>query len=412
MLSWLFFQRYLFSQRAGSLIKKIAWLSMASIGVAIMAFILVLSVMSGLHQNINLRILALEPHLIVEFNKNSEDSEILSHKIVGDLKTQASEGVDFQLFDRQDVFLRTVDGIFHGAVARGVTASTLEFMLKKLSELPSHAQSSATPTFEIPEQDEVILGSSLAKQMNIYEGDYITVLPPESLLMAPGENPPFSKVLVKQIISTNIVELDTQMLLFQRGKALVNFSKAGSRKVGFDIWLEDPYDASAFKDSLAQYTDLKVETWRERNSAVFLALRLEKFMLGSFLGLSALITTFSIWSVLTLLITQKKREMGLLMSIGFSSRGLKELFQRLGLYLAGIGLGVGALAGVCLSLYIEYNPLRVLPDIYYDSEIPAKVDFLFLLMILGLAIAVIYGAVSLSMNRILNLKPSEALRSN
>jgi len=412
MLSWLFFQRYLFSERAGSLIKKIAWLSMSSIAVAIMAFILVLSVMSGLHQNINLRILALEPHLIVEFNKNIDDSEILSHKIVSDLKSRSSDEINFQLFDRQDVFLRTVDGIFHAAVARGVTSTTMEFMQQKLSELPRQAHLSSSPIFETPEQDEVILGSSLAKQLNVYEGDYITVLPPEAILMAPGENPPFSKVLVKQIVSTNVAELDNQMLLFQRGKALLNFSKAGSRKVGFDIWLNDPYDASDFKESLAQYKDLRIETWKERNSAVFLALKLEKLMLGSFLGLSALITTFSIWSVLTLLITQKKKEMGLLMSIGFSSRGLRELFLKLGLYLAGIGLGVGALLGICFSLYLEYNPLKVLPDIYYDSEIPAKVDVRFLMIIFGLAIVVIYSAVSLSMNRILNLKPSEALRSN
>jgi len=411
MLSWLFFQRYLFSPKAGSLVKKIAWLSMASIGVAIMAFILVLSVMSGLHQNINLRILALEPHLILEFNKNSEDSEILSHRVVPFLQGQEAE-VEFQLFDRQDVFLRTVDGIFHGAVARGVTATTMEFMQKKLAELPRQAHLSYSPNFDIPEQDEVILGSSLAKQMNVFEGDYITVLPPESLLMAPGENPPFSKVLVKQIVSTNVAELDTQMLLYQRGKALVNFSKSGSRRVGFDVWLKDPYGASRFKESLASFNDVKVETWRERNSAVFLALRLEKLMLGGFLGLSALITIFSIWSVLTLLITQKKKEMGLLMAIGFSHKSLRELFQRLGLYLAGIGLGIGALVGVGLSLYLEHNPLRVLPDIYYDSEVPAKVDLMFLVLVLGAAMVVIYGAVFLSMNRILSLKPSEALRSN
>lgn len=376
-----------------------------------MAFILVLSVMSGLHLNINQRILALEPHLIVEFNRNTDDSEVLSHEIISTFQNQRKK-IEFQPFDRQDVFLRTVDGFFHGAVARGVTAATLESMQKKLSELPRQAHQSASHYFETPDQDEVILGVSLAKQMNVYEGDYITVLPPESLLMAQGENPPFAKVMVKQIISTNVAELDAQMLLFQRGKALVNFSKAGSRKVGFDVWLKDPYDAGDFKKSLDSYKDLSIETWRERNSAVFLALKLEKLMLGTFLGLSALITTFSIWSVLTLLMTQKRKEMGLLMSVGFSQRSLRDLFQRLGLYLAGIGLGVGALMGVLLSLYLEYNPLRVLPDIYYDSEIPAKVDFLFLTVVFGFAILVIYWAVRISMNRILKLKPSEALRSN
>ena len=410
MLSWLFFERYLFSARAGSLVKRIAWLSMLSIGVAVAAFILVLSIMSGLHYNINLRILALEPHLIAEFEKDTSESIILNHEIVKEMKIK--RGIEIQLFDRQEVFLRTVDGIFHGAVARGVSDQSLSSMLKKIMELSKQSQSNSSTQFEIPGQDEVIMGSGLAKQMNVFEGDHVTVLPPESLLMAPGENPPFSKVLVKQIVSTNVSELDSQMILFQRGKSLVNFVKTGSRRVGYDIWLKDPYEASNLKKSLAKYKDIKIETWRERNSAVFSALKLEKLMLGSFLGLSALITTFSIWSVLTLLITQKKKEMGLLMALGFSSIGLRDLFQQVGLYLAGIGLGSGAILGILGGLYLEKYPLKVLPDIYYDSEVPARVDFLFVGLVLIIALIVIYGAVRLAMSRLLALKPAEALRSN
>lgn len=410
MLSWLFFKRYLFSARAGSLVKRIAWLSMVSIGVAVAAFILVLSVMSGLHHNINLRILALEPHLIAEFEKNVDEAQILEHDVAKYLRDEKQ--VEVQLFDRQDVILRTVDGIFHGAVARGVTEQTMQSMLTKLAELPQQKNSSYSPSFDIPEEDEIIMGSGLAKQMNVFEGDHVTVLPPESLLMAPGENPPFSKVLVKQIVATNVAELDSQMVLFQRGKALLNFAKAGSRRVGYDVWLKDPYTAGDLKKDLARFPEVKIETWRERNSAVFLALRLEKLMLGSFLGLSALITTFSIWSVLTLLVTQKQKEMGLLMAVGFSNISLRDLFQRVGMYLAGIGLGVGSLVGVLAAIYLEKYPLKVLPDIYYDSEIPARVDYFFILIVLALAIMIIYGAVRLAMNRLLALKPAEALRSN
>lgn len=410
MLSWLFFRRYLMSKRAGSLVKRIAWLSMLSIGVAVAAFILVLSVMSGLHENINQRILALEPHLIIEFDRKLTEEAMAQHPIQETLL--GLKGVDYQPFDRQDVILRSTEGVFHGAVARGVSESSLENMQERLMTL-ENSKSAAVPTFlDVPEEDQVILGSSLAAQMNVYEGDYVTVLSPESLLMAPGENPPFSKVMVKQIVSTNVSELDSEMVLYIRGKALLNFSKTGSRSRGWDLWLKDPYDAGSVKEQLARFTDLKIQTWRERNSAVFLALRLEKLMLGSFLGLSALITTFSIWSVLTLLITQKRREMGLLMAIGLSGRRLMDLFQKVGMYLASIGLGGGLFLGISTALYIENNPLQVLPDIYYDSEVPAKVDFVFIAIVFVTAIIVIYGAVRLAMSRLSTLRSSEALRGN
>lgn len=410
MISWLFFQRYLFSARAGSLVKRIAWLSMGSVSVSVAAFILVLSIMSGLHHNINLRILAMEPHLVVEFDKNADDQTVAGHPLVAEFKKE--NDLDFQLFDRQDVILRSSDGIFRGAVARGVTLETMEAMKRKLADLPQQSSASATATFDIPEQDEVLLGTGVAKQMNIFEGDHLTIFPPESLLIPPGETPPFAKVLVRQIVASNIAELDSQMVLFQRGKALLNFAKAGSRRIGYDIWLPDPFDAGRLKIQwLKKFPDLQIQTWRERNSAVFTSLRLEKLMLGSFLGLSALITTFSIWSVLTLLLTQKRKDMGLLMSIGYSSKGLRDLFQRVGLYLAGIGLGLGTLVGVLGGLYLENYPLKVLPDIYYDSEIPARVEFLFIVLVILAAITIIYGAIHLAMNRLLSLKPADALRS-
>lgn len=411
MFSWLFFERYLFSERAGSLVKRIAWLSISSMTVAIMSFILVLSIMAGLHKNINLRILALEPHLSMEFDKDKTEESILSHPSIKKINS-LSKISETQLFDRQDVILRTVDGIFHGAVARGVTEKTLNSMVKRLEELPQQSGNFHSIALEIPEEDEVVIGSSLAKQMNLYEGDYATILPPEALLMAPGENPQFSKVMVKQIISTNVHDLDSQMVLYQRGKALLNFSRTGSRTIGVEVWLKDPYDASSIKESLGSFKEVKVETWRERNSAIFQALKLEKLMLGSFLGLSALITTFSIWSVLSLLIAQKKKEMGLLMAIGFSRKQLRDLFQKLGLYLAGIGLGVGVVLGVLISLYIEKYPLKILPDIYYDSEVPAKVEFNFISFVLIITILFIFLAIRLTMKRILSLKPSEALRAS
>jgi lipoprotein-releasing system permease protein len=110
------------------------------------------------------------------------------------------------------------------------------------------------------------------------------------------------------------------------------------------------------------------------------------------------------------LITQKRKEMGLLMALGLSARRLMDLFQKVGMYLAGIGLGLGGFVGVIVSLYIENHPLQVLLDIYYDSEVPAQVDFIFVGFVFLTATIVIYGAVRLAMGRLAHLRPSEALR--
>jgi lipoprotein-releasing system permease protein len=141
-----------------------------------------------------------------------------------------------------------------------------------------------------------------------------------------------------------------------------------------------------------------------------MALRLEKLVIGTFLGLSALITSFSILSVLTLLISQKRREMGLLMAIGFSVKSLVRLFQQLGMILSVLGLCGGIFVGTSLALYVEKNPLHILPDIYYDSELPAEVQSVFIITVSIIGFLMAWLAVKLSVRQIMKLTPSEALR--
>ena len=130
---------------------------------------------------------------------------------------------------------------------------------------------------------------------------------------------------------------------------------------------------------------VRVETWQERNSALFFALRMEKTVITIFLSMAALVAGFSLLTVLTLLTSQKRREIGLLRALGFSKRELEVLFARLGYGLALMGVGGGLLFGLLVSFYLEKYPLNVLPDIYYDSQIPAKVDFGFIAVVVLVA---------------------------
>jgi lipoprotein-releasing system permease protein len=409
MLAWMFFRRYLLSDKAGSLVKRIAWLCILGIGFSLASFILILSIMTGLNKNIHNRILAVEPHLSVDFKKSISESEVRNHKVWRFLKDH--KDLTVRLFDTQDVILRTVDGIFHGATARGMSTLSFDSMLSQLQKLAIESHSDPPENLGAPEQDEVIMGVDLAKAMGVFEGDYLTVLPLESLIISNGESPSFAKVLVKQILSTNLADIDSQVMFFQREKTMQHFAKVGSRRIGFEVWTDDPYDLDKLKDAIGEFKDLKVESWKDRNSALFMALRLEKLVIGTFLGLSALITSFSILSVLTLLISQKKREMGLLMAIGFSVKSLVKLFQRLGMILSILGLSGGILVGTALALYIEKNPLHILPDIYYDSELPAEVQSIFIVIVSIIGFLMAWSAVKLSVKQIMRLSPSDALRA-
>jgi lipoprotein-releasing system permease protein len=390
---WDLFRQFMLSQRAGAVIRRVTWLCLFGVGVSLAALVLVMSVMNALNMNIRKRTLAIEPHLVIEFPKGISESEIQGHPLFSDLKK--SSEIKSALMETQDVILRTVDGRFRGAIARGTSWSTLQEMKQKM--LDAQARSSFSDSADLRgeavrlEKGEIWLGVDLAQSLSVFEGDYVTIVSPEGLLLPPTETPKFEKVRVSQILATNLADVDSQNLFYVRNESLTQLRNSPGRKMGLEIWLPDANEAQSQKQVWAKiYRDVKIETWQDRNSAIFFALRLEKLMIGIFLGMASLVAGLSLLTVLSLLVYQKKREIALLQVLGFTRSGVVQLFFRIGLVVSGIGIAAGVLVGGLLAFYVEKNPLNVLPDIYYDSQIPAKLDlsFVFLVALLALLFAV------------------------
>jgi len=402
-LTFDFFKNYLFSRRAGAVIKKISWLTTIGLCVSISSLIVVISVMTALNQSIRKRTLAIEPHLVVQFPQASNFSMIEVHPVAIKLKNDL--GFEVQPFETQDVILRTIDGHFRGGVARGVSDASYRHLMKELKLTDMYSKDSEGPLV-----GEVDIGIDLARSLAVFEGDSLMVVPPEGLLLPPSEAPPFEKVRIRKIISTNLADMDSQNIFYKKGLALNSLRNPASRKVGLEVWTPDPDSVQSIKDSLSAFTDVRVETWKEKNSAMFFALRVEKTIITLFLSMAALIAGFSLVSVLSLLTSQKRREIGLLQALGFSKSRVQKLFAQMGHGLALVGVGSGLVLGLALSFYLEFYPLNVLPEIYYDSSIPAKVDLGFVSLVVLVAGALAYWGSKSAAIAATTSSPSESLR--
>lgn len=399
-----FFKNYLFSKRAGAVVKKISWLTTIGLFVSVSSLIVVISVMNALNQSIRKRTLALEPHMVIEFPMTGSFDLINTHPVA--IKLRNDLGFEVQPFEAQDVILRTMDGHFRGAVARGVSETSYRRLLREL-KLNDFENRDA----EGPLQGEVDMGSELARSLGVFEGDSIMVVPPEGLLLPPSEAPPLERVRVRKILNTNLADVDSQNIFYKKGYTLNTIRRSVSRKVGLEVWLPDPDLVQEIKQDLSSFSELKIETWKEKNSAMFFALRLEKSVITLFLSMAALIAGFSLLSVLALLTSQKRREIGLLQAIGMSRRQVQNLFAQMGYGLALIGVGGGLVVGLGLSFYLQFYPLNVLPEIYYDSSIPAKVDLGFVLIVVVVAMILSGLGSWYSAQFALEDSPSESLRA-
>lgn len=419
MLELQFLKRFLLSPRAGSLVRTIAWLSIVSVAMGVMSLVVVVSVMNGFHESIRKRLLAAEPHLVIALDKRPTQGLGLKANLEDRLLAM---GAEMDLIDRQDVVIRTAEGVFSGAEARGVESVALKRLLHAVDE--TNSISSKNSTVEVPLSStidaellpgEIMMGAELARGLGLFEGDKVTVIAPEALLLPPGEVPRFERLTIKRLLTTNVADLDGKLFMYGRGRSLNGLGATASRRTEVEVWLPRAELARELKQSItAENSDLKptaVQTWEERNSALFQALRLEIFSIGLFLSLSTMIAGFSIVTVLLILITQKRKEIGLLMSIGLSRGKTRSLFTRLGMLLSSIGIFSGTILGVVICLTIDSVDTSILPEFYYDTTIPAKLNVGFVAAVVSLAMFLAFLASYIPSKRITEMEPADALRS-
>jgi len=419
VLWWSLFKNYVFSSRAGAVVRTIGLISVLGIAVGVMSLIIVTSVMAGFNNSFSERLFNVEPHLILSLPEGQFNSPEDFLKEV-DYQLRVLGGFEVEeifVFVAQDLIVRTLDGVFGGAIAKGSESGVLNRLRERVARLDAGKSQGEVPQAELQlatsslEPGEIIMGIDLARTLGVFEGDEVLLIPPESLLLAAGEVPKFEKVKVRSLIFTRLVDFDQKFILFNRGQSLQGMSRSPAREEGIEVRFADPHIASKAQEFL-KTRKIESQTWVERNRTMFFALKVEKFAMTTFLSLSVLITGFSIISVLILLVQQKRKDLGVLMAMGLSPSRARNAFSMIGVCLSSCGILLGAVLGVGICLILERYPLEILPDIYYDVSIPAVVDWSSVARILASAFVLAGLGSWLPVYSVSKLFPAEALKGH
>lgn len=348
---------------------------MFGICVGVAALIIVIGVMNGFNQVIRERHLRVEPHLVLTAPEGVDFERWLSDTEAKVQKALPGEVSEFTAFRNQDVILKTVDGYFSGAVVKGLDSPALAQFLMRVNERSgSIVPLAGLQTDEaLLEPGEILIGDELGRALRLVPGDKVVLIPPESLLLPPGEAPPMQTVVVRDFFTSDLADVDGKLIVYNRKHTMQAVANAASQVQGIELRIKKGQEYERAQKALAR-EHLETETWPERNSALFFALKMEKLAMTVFLGLSALITSFSIVTVLVLLVTQKRKDIGILMAMGLDRKRTQRVFTQVGMWLSGFGVVAGILIGVIVCRIVDTYPMDILPAIYYDRTIPAKVN--------------------------------------
>jgi len=163
----------------------------------------------------------------------------------------------------------------------------------------------------------------------------------------------------------------------------------------------------------------EVRTWEQFKEILLGAIGNEKVLMAIMLSLVLLVAGFTVYAILSMMVTEKRRDIGILCALGAAPRGIQMLFLMIGFWDVLIGAGLGALIGVVGAFKIDAIELFISNlfgiqifnrDVYLFDYIPSVVDPVAVaLIVLGAFVCTFLFAI-IPAWRASRLHPLDALR--
>ena len=373
------------------------------LGVAIL--IIVMSVMNGFKTELSNKILGLNPHIVIQPNgfniENKYISEIENNfKDISLSKTYSGEGV-----------------IINNDQAKGIIFKGVNIQEKKIKEfLKKNIVSGDVRKFK---KNNVFIGSELAFNLNLKEGDRINLMSSTFVATPLGSLPKQENFNIAGIFNTGFIEFDQNIIFLTTEDALSIFDK-DTKDQNLEIYLKDPLKANLYKKQIEKLNqNFFIYTWTDLNKSLFSALKVERNVMFIILTLIIIVAAFNIISGLTILIKNKTKEIAILKTLGLNNSSIKKSF-----FLTGFTIGFFAtISGIILGIIFSYNiekvriflstvfNLEIFPsDIYFLEKLPSEISFYPILIISILSLLVSALASYIPARQISKMKTFRALK--
>lgn len=432
-----------------TLARPVSYLAMVSIGLAIMALIVVWSIMNGfLAETRNVLRGSMSDMVVSVWQGREPASRAELEQLVRE--HPAVVAVSGRLV-RPAIF--KVAGVANPVMGSSLEAMRTQVMVMGIdvaeeaanTELVQHLRNVRDPDlavadplapFDLPlgqirspklrfrEPPAVLMGEDMLKMWKLRKGDAIELVTLPDGTALDGQQ--ISPTVLTFVIGGAFFSGHTD----DNGKAYIARDR-------FAAWAGTSHEVSEFYVRLADGADLPgtrdavsalleqsrspctVETWEDRNATWLAAVENERNVLFVILGFFLLLVCTISFSVLTMLVQEKVRDIGILSAMGAAPGGVAGVFATVGVYIATLGGLLGLGAGVLLALRInvvkdfieELFGIQIFnKNVYAFTEIPVQLDMGHNLLIAGVTIVGAVVICLLPALRAARLDPVEALR--
>jgi lipoprotein-releasing system permease protein len=362
---WFVAKRYLRSPNRPAVLRLITVFSVIGVAAGVATLVVALAMNTGFRETLQDRLLGVTAHISLT---RPGSGGIPNYQRLAD-KLQRTPGVN----SVTPAIYQTVLLSF-GGDARGVVVKGIDLALEKRGDQALHKLSAGNLDFS-PDQDGIdglLVGKQLSDEWKLTSGDYVTLTSPQGRLTPLGLMPRTRRFRVAGVFDSGFYDYDENWC-FVTLPAAQSLSGVSDVVNVLEFRLLRPEQAPEIAKILGQAagSGFATATWMEENRALFRALRLEKLVTAIFIGLITFVAGLNILVVLSMTVTDKARDIAVLLSFGTRRTQVRRIFLLLGIAIGATGTVLGLAVGYTFTWIAgTYHLIPLDPQVYAVPYVP------------------------------------------
>lgn len=399
-------KRYMSSRHRYGIVSAITFISIGGVIIGTAALVVVLSVMNGFESEIRSRIIGIGTDIVVSHNLGNgiKDWQRLMDKIKG------VEGVTAVSPIVQSKCAIASQHSTDGILVRGIIPE-LEVEVSRIDEylLTNDMNFETIDTTAVG----IWLGVNLADGLGAGLNDKVKLFSlKEAVGSLTGFIPKAMACRVAGVFETGMYEYDANLayISLEAAQKLFNLDNTITN---ITVKTSDFYKADEISkeiDGVIGYQYYSRD-WKVMNKNIFSWMTLEKWASFITLSLIIVVAAFNIISSLIMVVLEKKKDIGILMSLGLSGNRIRKVFIYQGITIGSLGGITGCLLGFVLCyIQLKFKIISLEEEYYFISALPVKMQFFDFLSVAFAAFILSFIATIYPASRAANLNPVEAIR--
>jgi lipoprotein-releasing system permease protein len=402
---WFVAKRYLRSPYRPAVLRLVTAFSILGVAAGVATLVIALAMNTGFRETLQDRLLAVTAH--VSLTRPGEGGIKDYNAIAGRLAQ--IPGVKSVTPAVYETMLLSFSGDARGVQTKGIDPQTER---RNDSALQHIVAGQLDFSLDKDGIDGIVVGKQLAHDWKMAPGDYVTLMSPQGRLTPFGMMPRTRRFRVAGVFDSGFYDYDANwcFLTLPAAQAL---SGVGDLTNVLEVRLNNPEHADAMASRLEHEAGIgfSASTWMEEQGALFRALRLEKLVTAIFIGLITFVAGLNVLVVLSMTVTDKARDIAVLMSMGSRRRQIRAIFLWQGIVIGASGTIIGLCVGYAVaSIAGAYHLIPLDPQVYAVSYVPFHPSIWDGVWITIVAMAISVGATLLPARAASRLLPVEILR--